>query len=66
MERFEKLDGLKVCIYVESEEGRLNLANKDDLEKFKKYSANWSDKEISDFMSNINETLDKLEKEFDK
>ncbi|WP_338985693.1 hypothetical protein [Spiroplasma endosymbiont of Diplazon laetatorius] len=66
MEKFEKLDGLKVCIYIETDEGRLNLANKDDLEKFKKYSENWTDQEINDFMNNINETLDKLEKEFDK
>ncbi len=66
MNKLEKLEGLKVCIYVETEEGRLNLANKDDLKKFKKYSANWSEKEINDFMSNIKESLDKLENEFDK
>lgn len=66
MNKLQNLEGLKVCIYVETEEGRLNLANKDDLEKFRKYSANWSKKEIKNFISNINESLDKLENEFDK
>jgi len=66
MNKLQNLEGLKVCIYVETEEERLNLANKDDLEKFRKYSANWSKKEIKNFISNINESLDKLENEFDK